>query len=366
MAGEVPNTGLPEASKRSAPLERANWEKVCSVNNWVRVNNEAFFPYAAMMQFDVDPQFLRQLKQAGFNTVNFYARNLDQTRKYLDLAHQAGLRAIPWIRCKASEAPEMAKALKKHPALVTWLVVDEPPEPFAEDVVNLVASVRNSDSDRPLWVNYKTQEINRFMNKLPSLPGDIISSDWYPVADINYPAQPCDPSSLIDKMVEKLRDSGKVTWFALQICGYAFMFQREPTPEEYEGMVYSSVIAGSKGLFFFQNIPWNARLMEVAGKIGAEIDSLTPALADGTPIEIETSNSKVMTVAKRYQGDVYVFAVNTSANPAEAKIKIDGIGLGSKKVSVLFEGRSPTVAGDNTLGDRFEGYQRHVYLIKQP
>lgn len=338
-------------------------ERVNAVKNWVYVNGKPFFPYAVMMQFQIDLQFLRQIKKSGFNTVNFYASTQDQTRRYLDLAREAGLLAVPWIHSKASETPEIIRALRNHPALVTWLVIDEPPEPFAQNVVDLVAAARKADSGRPLWVNYRTNEINRFMPKLSTLPGDIISADWYPVADRNYPAKPCDPAGLIEKMVTTLRGTDKITWFALQLCGYAFMFQREPTPEEFEGMVYSSVVAGTKGLFFFQNIPWNSRLMKVAGKIGAELNILTPILAEDSTAMVTTSNKQIIATARSDKEYIYVIAVNTSTKNINTVISVTS-GNPGNEAKVIFEERSVKGSGAGQFQDRFDGFQRHIYRIK--
>ena len=347
-------TKMPEAVK-----------EVKSKNGWIHVNSNAFFPYAIGMQYEIDLPFLQKIKECGFNTVKFYALNPNQTKKNLDLSYQAGLRAIPWLRCKASEISEMVECFKNHPALVTWLALDEPPEPFVQKVTNLIKSVKDADQERPSWVNYRTNEINRFMDKLPSLPGDIISADWYPVTDMNYPAKPCDPAELIKKMTVRLKESDKIVWFILQLCGNAFMLQREPTPEEFEGMVYSSIIAGANGLFFFQNIPWNARLMEVAGKIGAELESLTPILANGDFIDINVSESVIKIKSLLYQGELYIFAVNTSEKPLTCRFNFgDGIS-NPKKITVLFEERSLIMTEDHVLTDQFNGFQRHIYHLQK-
>ena len=58
----------------------------------------------------------------------------------------------------------------------------------------------------------------------------------------------------------------------------------------------------------------------------------------------------------------YVITVNSSKDPVDARFAIPG--LKESDVEVMFEGRN-IKASSETFEDKFEGFQRHVYVIKE-
>lgn len=347
-------------------FEKSGFDPVQKVelrNKFIHVNGKPFYPYCSNMGWTADEGTFRMLKAAGFNSIVINAPDLKSTREALNAAFKVGLRAIPWMVCSNEQAYEIVDLLKGHPALLFWQVTDEPPDPFAQNVVDRVTRLRELDPNHPMMVNYFPSTIEKNVDALSDLPGDIISADLYPVANLEWPGTLLDPANMISQMDQALAASDKVPMFYLQITGNAFGWSREPTEEEFEGMVYSSCIAGARGLYFFQNMPWNKQLFRNAAQIGLELDSLAPILAslDVAP-KVKCSSEVIRLTCKVYRGNLYIICVNASSEPVKAEFSSDAALRG--EVQVLFEGRTIKVLSKKVFSDRFAGYQRRVYRLK--
>jgi hypothetical protein len=336
-------------------------EKVELRNKFLYVNGKPFYPYACNLAWvGGDVESFRMLKTEGFNSIVFYALDLESTKSALDAAFCVGLRAIPWLECSNEQAVEIVDSLKTHPALLFWQATDEPPEPFARNVVDRVKVLKELDLNHPVMVNFFSHSIQQYLEKLHELPGDIISSDLYPISNLDWPGTAIDPADLIFKMDRALASSGKVPMFYLLLTGQAFGWTREPTSEELEGMVYSSCIAGARGLYFFQNVPWNSLMLKNAGQIGLELDSLAPVLASQAMApKIQCSSDAIRLTCRVYGGNLYLICVNTSKEPVKAEFSTEA-GL-KGLVNVIFEGRTIDPIAKNAFSDEFAGYQRRVY-----
>ncbi len=361
----TPNFSIPENRK-------INKTKIELKDRVLLINNNPFIPYTYSMQYSQDMNFFfKEIKKAGFNSVSFYvgsSEQIEEIKEKFVLAEESGLMVIPWLRCKTEELPQIIPILKKSPSLLAWLVIDEPIDPFSESVTERVSLVKKLDPEHPVYVNYRTNELRIFMDKLESLPGDIISGDEYPIANFKWPGNVSSPGNLVKEMEKSLVKSPKIVWYWLQITGYAFMILREPTPEEFEAMTYLTLINGAKGLLFFQNRPRSDNLWQKAGQIGREIAELTPILySSNTLSDIISTPSEIKVLGKEYNSKKYIVAVNSSPKKIDAKFNLslpksndihDDV-----NVKVLFENRTLNFTDKNVLEDVFEGYQRHIYEI---
>jgi hypothetical protein len=126
-------------------------EVVCDATGQVRIGGKPFFPIGMYWVF-ADPSGwkpgparkdaeLRELRQAGINTLHTYAfehNNADDTDAnalaYLDMAQEFGFKVMLGIRrdwyqgdkLDLAAIEQRVKALKNHPALLCWTLWDEP------------------------------------------------------------------------------------------------------------------------------------------------------------------------------------------------------------------------------------------------
>lgn len=309
-----------------------------------------FIPYVFGVQGSGSRDVFKKIAENGFNAVVFYHTG-QKSDWVFDALREAGLYAVPWM--KPPKDVEFSKLIQPHvnaPSMLAWLVIDEPFDPFAKLVLDRVAVTEKTDPAHPVYVNYRTNEINVYMKRMAELPGRIISCDQYPMGNFWWPGTVLDCAGLIKKMEEKLEPAGKPLWNWFQITGNAFMNTREPTPAEYEAMLYSSLINGCRGFLTFQNIPFSGDLWKTAGRIGKEFQSLAPVVY-GTKIAAPgCSHPGIMMLARRFNGENYLICVNSTDSAVSATFKIPA------GAEAVFENRK--LEGSS---DTFEPYRRHIY-----
>jgi hypothetical protein len=366
--GHIPKSNIYEIYKRSIPLIGNSPSSVKIDNRLLYFNNAPFIPYIFGLQIKTDKKFYQEIKKVGFNGVSFYLGTDEKRSNHsFSAAKAAGLAVVPWVRAPSKNIPELVKKYKNHPALLTWYAIDEPPEPFTPEVINRVNSFSKLDPKHPVLVNYRTNEINRYLKKLVKLPGDIISMDRYPLSNLNYPGDVTTCADIIGHMEKALASTDKAVWSFFQLTGYAFMVSREPAPEEFESMLYYALIKGCRGFLFFQNRPRFDALLKTAGIIGLEIQYLAPVIyADGpAQIKISCSSKAIKYMKRKHNGRLYLISVNTSPQTVKCTFSILGKRFISQPLDI-FEERKIKWSGKGRFEDTFLPYQRHVYSITLP
>jgi hypothetical protein len=346
-------------------LQKAGFEPVQKVelrNKFIYVNDKPFYPYGTLQHWGpaANEENMRMFKAAGFNVVVFYARDIRDAKEQLDMSFKTGLRAIPWLRAPDEKAFEIVNSLRNHPALLYWMATDEPTEPLSPKVIERVSRIKELDPNHPTYVNNLIQSVTNNLKNYDAMPGDIISADVYPVGNVDYPM----PISALAGFIAQMDKASnkKCPMFWLQITGNYASWSREPTPEEFECMVYSSCIAGARGLTFHAGVPWNRQLWENAGKFGLELDFLAPVLASiEIAPQVKCSSDAVRLTCRVFQGKLYVICVNASSEPVKADFSTDAALKG--EVKVMFEGRTLKTIS-NGFSDDFFGYQRRVYMLE--
>ncbi len=100
-------------------------------------------------------------------------------------------------------------------------------------------------------------------------------------------------------------------------------------------------------------------------KLGVEIKNLTPILLstdDPPKVQLASGSKHIHYSTKRYNGKLYILAVNISREEQDAEFVISGE---VKKAEVLFEGRSLPVK-TYRLTDKFQPIAVHVYEMEIP
>lgn len=292
--------------------------------------------------------------RAGFPDVCLEIRpsiTTGELRGYLDRCAALGLRVIPWMdgTIPLERFRAHIEALRDHPALLCWYVFDEPSGERFVAANERLALARQLDPHHPALINY-------LGNKLTEHLGDIYSTDIYPIPH----STPLAAINGVAAMQAGAVKEHKPVWMWLQGTGYAYWMDREPTPRELSCMVYGSLIAGARGIYWFAQIPRSAECWAEMRAMAVELKQLEPVLGslDRAPA-VRCEAPGLMTAAYHYEGQTWVLAVNTRPKPMEAKLGVLGA---TKPVTVVFEDRT-VPASANAWTDQFGPYERHVYRL---
>ena len=292
-------------------------------------------------------------------------------RPFLNRCHKAGIMGVAnlsgSIRTHAPKAATtIAHDLQEHPAVIGWLLGDEPDgeaHPASPPEVRLARqSLQNAvGSDLPMLLRLQS----RYQSSVYQYQGlsDIVIVSTEAVGG----ARPFDLRGItrpIDRAKALLR--GKVpVWVVLDLGDEGSL---EPEPTELSVMTYLAVTHGANGVlwepfFYAKEHPavWQAVL-----DITEELRQLTPALVSPTVHVITATNKTTMHgAARQHQDQLYLILVNASHEPQPGTtFTLTGVPK-SAPVEVLFEDRTLTLE-QGVLTDDFEPYQRHVYRLTVP
>lgn len=318
------------------------------------LDGSPYLQHSFGLEFVSDLAVLDAVARCGFRDVCIQIHETVTTAQLeaiFDRCAAVGLRLIPWMdgRQSREQFREHITALRRHPALLCWYVYDEPSgERFAEADAR-VALAKELDPEHPAFVNY-------LPDRLENQTGDIYSTDVYPIPH----GAPTDAIGAVRRMVAAATPERKPVWMWLQGTGYAYWMAREPTPRELSCMVYGSLLAGARGIYYFAQMPRTRECLAEMRALCVEVDAIAPALfsTDQAPA-LRCDRDAVMAKAFARGGEVWVLAVNTQAEPCQARF---GLPAAVGTAEVCFEDRQ-VEARDNAWQDAFGPYERHVYRL---
>lgn len=318
------------------------------------LDGQPYVPHCFGLEFVHELAVLDAVAAAGFRDICIEINRgitTDHLGEILDRCASVGLRVIPWLDGNIPRElfTSHITRLRDHPALLAWYVYDEP---SAEGMAESEARYRLAkklDPSHPAYVNYLS-------NKLEGHVGDIYSTDVYPIPH----GTPLDAIRAVARMSAAAAPEGKPVFMWLQGTGFAYWMDREPTPRELSCMVYGSLIAGARGLYYFAQFPRTKACFDEMRALCVEVDALTPVLYDpGSPPPVACEPPAVMCRAYAHGAEVYVLAINTLAAPCEGRFSLP---QAAGAVEVVFEDRSLEVR-DGGWSDAFGAYERHVYRL---
>ena len=319
------------------------------------LDGEPYLQHSLGLEFVSDLAMLDLVARFGFRDICIQVHpnvSAAQLAGIFDRCAQVGLRVIPWLdgRMSREQFTEHITTLRDHPALLCWYVYDEPGgDRFAEADAR-VALAKELDPARPAFINYLPWD-------LEGQTGDIYSTDVYPIPH----STPMAAIGAVATMKAAAQQEGKPVWMWLQGTGYAYGMAREPTPRELSCMVYGSLIAGARGIYYFAQVPRTRECLDEMRALVVEVDALAPALGTLDPApEVTCDQPAIMTAAYAHEGQWWVLAVNTQAAPCEARIELPGA---AGPVEVMFEDRILTAA-EGAWSDAFGPYERRVYRLQ--
>lgn len=366
---------------KTAPLVKrpfqANATQIDQVRRCLLVNGKPYFAFAPLIgsMMGNDPAkaaegqktILKYLADAGFSTVSVVsAMNSDRSPEYwkplLDYSAELGVKVLAWPAGFTRDyfTPErystLVNAIKDHPALLAWCVVDEP-ELYAtpEQVIKVHADFRKLDPYHPIIMN------NTYMGipaRFAGLDTDILSFDEYIT---NREGR---------GVGEILENVTKMNAVSLETRKPSLMFlsgvnshnhYREPTAGEQVAQTYGSVIEGVCGTWYFLGVPTARKHWEAYQQTNKELLSLNDVLfssEETTPIS--SDQSTVIAMTRKHSGKIYLITANIENKPVSAGFRLPS---NLKAVEVLFENRKAEVK-NGVLRDNYEPHSRHVYVFE--
>lgn len=351
-------------------------------DGFLLVEGKPFFPLGiySLQARDGSPSdaIMQDAKSSGMNTtVLYHYRPTDPLMPMLDACQRAGLKAfvyptVPFSVRKGDETPQSMKhdveVRMKHPAIIGWYVVDEPEgigEAPVQPVKDLYKFVKDIDQSRPCSMVIMSPEAAKDYRECT----DIMWIDPYPV-----PKQPITlVSDAVSGAIANI-ERDKPLWCIVQAFDWSVWDngklngEHRPTADEERCMTYMALVNGAKGIIYwaygsskYYTADYPQHWLDVK-KVTGEVHELTPVLLTKTvENRLLTSNGKIQSMLKKYNGDWYVLAVNSSREGCASTFKLTGIVEGAN-IDVKFENRSLS-ANASGWTDSFKPLEVHVYKL---
>ena len=316
-----------------------NGVQIDYLTGMLRTGGLPFVPSGFYCYSPVQPTLQEEEAVKGMNLISPYQNIGRQPRKerlvYLDRAAQLGMKVNYNLLsiagggggAKAASTDKAKKmqllrdeirALKDHPAILSWYVADEPEGQgiSAETLEEIYDVIRAEDPYHPISLVIMSAGPGRhYANSC-----DVIMADTYPVP--NSPAS--DVIGTIRGLQDELRYE-KSIWYVPQTFGGAEFWQREPTPAEIRMMTWGAALEGARGFQAFtrhglNGFPKNQFMWETYTKACREIQELTPFFDRGTESKPRLVSDAEL-VARAYSLGSQTAVVLLNPNPAAASYK---------------------------------------------
>jgi len=295
----------------------------------------------------------------------------DVLRKILDTAHEAGLTVTVnlshWLSINhfdqqrftnrdltddmlLERSLEAVRAVREHPAVLTWHLCDEP-NPAHCAPAWLERAYRAVQAEDP----YHLAEINVCVSGRGMLSylgsSDLTSIDIYPVPTAHL--------GLVAPHTRFMRLTGD--WRPIRWWIQAWASVREPTAAEEICMTYQALVEGTRFVLFYNYRPTSYAAWSALGRVAEEVRALTPALtSEASDYGLKGDDAgRVIASLHRVGRHAYLIAVNRDTEPLDAELPLPQ-DCAARQGDVLFESRQIEPKG-RSLRDHFAPMARHVY-----
>ena len=293
------------------------------------VDGKPFFPLGMYFRNrDLNASNLAHYVEGPFNCVMPYAPK-GLSEKDIETYRAAGLKVIFDLRYGTTDADgaeawvrETVAKFKGNPALLAWYTNDERPVADIPKLAFRQRLLEEIDPDHPTWsVQDVFSETRQYMGTY-----DVLGMDPYPI-----PKKPIETA--ISSMRQGLEGTfaSRAVWQVPQAFGWGWLKrketkgQRAPTQKEMANMTWQAIAGGANGIVYyaFQHLyekhddpadafaPAWARTKAAA----AEVKKYESVLLSGEePPQVIGATESVAVRAWRYDGDMYLLAVNCTTN----------------------------------------------------
>jgi hypothetical protein len=136
----------------------------------------------------------------------------------------------------------------------------------------------------------------------------------------------------------------------------------DPNPTTVRAETWLAIAGGARGVGYFPDW-WTDDIRSEVRQTDREIVALEPALLSASADVSWSTSGPVRVAARRYNGALYVVAVNTSTDTANASFTVPG--LGGRKLTTFREGRVVSSLGD-VVTDKLPGLGVEIYVVPPP
>jgi hypothetical protein len=352
---------------------------------------------------------LAQANQMGFNVIH--------GTNHLDEAQQLGM--YVWSSFggqmdfesgdtaeKKQRIQSTVKKYKNHPALLFWESMDEPawtnkkPELARTSASSLTQGyeyLKTLDDTHPVYLNHAPRNMVETLQEYNSA-ADIICADIYPIIPKNLPTTyaitpdsrhgdlPNQTPSCVGEYVDKMKqvaDADQPVFIVLQGFSWGVTvdgakqerFLQYPTYAESRFMAMQSIVHHVNGLMYWglHLVPKEHQFLENLGKVLNEVKEFSPIILHGETLPPpklnyhergSTITNGIEMMSKKYNGEIFIIAVNTSIDPAAVDFhNLPNEYPTSGIITVQQENRTIPLK-NGTWFDEFDGLGVHVYHIQ--
>ncbi|MEG2036208.1 MAG: FN3 associated domain-containing protein [Mucinivorans sp.] len=219
---------------------------------------------------------------------------------------------------KLQSLDQEIKAIKDHPALLSWYIADEPEGQGMkpETLEKIYQHIKQADPYHPITVVIMSAGPGRSYAECC----DIIMCDTYPVPNSA-------PAGVIDAVQGLYNELcfEKAIWYVPQTFGGSEWWAREPTAAEIRMMTWGATLAGARGFQAFvrhglNGFPKNQSMWDSYAQTCRQIELLVPHFNDGESLNIDGSKE----IFGKSYGKVMVI-VNRSGVPEQFSVRSAGV-----------------------------------------
>lgn len=336
---------------RRPALGRAPGTKVTfAVDGTTLVNGKRFFPVGIWL-YELNETVLADIHEQQFNTVLWNSPVIHP--EHLKTVHEHGLMAI----CHVND--EWFPAAKDSPALLTWILQDEPESQGKSpaEMLALYRKVKPLDPDHPFGMDHSSLDaFARFKDAC-----DLTMSDIYPITrDRTLPITHV--GLYVDEAHRVHKTPNWPHWAFIQVFGGSDTdggVWAQPFPHEVRCMTYMALAHGANGILYFSYWPRAERTWSSLGALNRELYRLIPWLvAPGREREAKSSTPSIHVRARQVGNGGIVIAVNTTPRFTEMRVTVPG--LKEKRLRRFFQpGEIACTNGE--LRDGLGPFEERVY-----
>jgi hypothetical protein len=369
--------------------------------------NPKYFPIGVWLEAVHEKAHTDLDKDAGINLYVGLTANSD-----LSVVQDAGMKAL--LQLEWLERSEIRPAAIASPANAGWMLWDEidmqhgPPDGNAFEMLENIIRNELPEDGRMRYNNYgkgvmfweSNNDAQRFINEF----NHVASNDayWFTDPAISHATQGgkllnhgttltttqtrraanygyvVDRMRALDAMAGPVK--GKPIWNFVEVCWpwteSAAQGARAILPAEVRAAVWHSIIAGARGIIYFNHSfggpylsqhclrePYYASVRATVKKTNDLIRKLAPVLnakfADG----FVTASPSVRVMAKRYDKKYYVFAGSKENTASTPTFRLSGINRGTAKV--IGEPRIIPISNGQFTDHFADGNAIHIYRIEK-
>jgi hypothetical protein len=291
-------------------------------------NGKPFFPIGMYHPYQRENDY-KLLSENGFNAVQSVGPgDLERFKADLDLAQKYGLACdVPLyaggeVKGNLEKSLEGVRRFKDHPSILNWKIIDEPDissnASVADEVPEVYRALKAADPVHPIELTLAHDATLEYWSNFC----DLVQIDRYPV-----PSRPLTDVYDFSRNAVAAKKPWQNLTFVVQ-SGWVADLSNQPTVAQARSMVYLSLIAGAKGIFWYsmREPSWDLTTTPFWSKMKAineEIQAISEPIMLGEVVNgIESDNAKIYFTARRHKGKLYLFLTNPENAPQKVSFTL--------------------------------------------